>query len=628
MPVLSVENLSKSYGVRTLFTGISFGLEQGQKVALIAANGTGKSTLLRIIAGLDIADEGKVVIANGVTIAYLEQEPHLPEGHTVSDLIFYKDQPAIRALRRYELAVENSTQNPGPASEAELSAAMQEADALNIWEYEHKAHEILDKLEVNFLGRRIETLSGGQRKRVALARLLVNNPDVLILDEPTNHIDLEMVEWLEDYLGRMNATLLLVTHDRYFLDRITDEILELEDGRIYRYKGNYAYFLEKKQERMETATSEVEKARNLMRTELEWIRRQPKARGTKAKARIDAFDTLKEKAAGRVAAKDISIDLKMNRIGGKVMELKNLTHRFGDLPILKNFTYTFRKGERVGIVGKNGSGKSTFLKIITGLISPDAGTVVVGDTIVFGYYTQEGMKLDESKRVIDAVREIAEYVPLGKEGAVTAVQLLTRFNFPPQRQYDFISKLSGGERRRLYLLIILMRNPNFLILDEPTNDLDLPTLQVLEEFLDSYGGCLIIVSHDRYFLNRLCEHLFVFEGNGQVKDYNGTWLEYRDERDSKEAEETAMQTKETKVVKNDYTAGDKPRKLSFKEQHELEALTEEIAQIQQSIHHLTEKLSRGEGSYEQIAEWGTALENAKTLLDEKEMRWLELEELR
>lgn len=631
MNFLSVEKVSKAFGDRVLFEDLSFGIEKGQKVALIAANGTGKTTLLNIITGKETADTGKVIFNQNIRFEYLAQEPDLPEHLSVADLIFYSDQPAIKALKAYETAFQNHANNPSPETEREFNEAIQLADAHQIWDYEHKAHEILERLEVNFLDKKIGVLSGGQRKRVAMARLLVNDPDLLILDEPTNHLDIEMIEWLEEYLGKSNITLLLVTHDRFFLDRITDEIFEIENKTIYRYKGNYEYFLTKKEERVQTENAETEKARNLMRKELEWVRRQPKARGTKAKARLDAFDDLKGKTQGRKEEKEISISLKMNRLGGKILELKNISHSYPNQKILQNLTYTFKKGERLGIVGKNGCGKSTFLKIVTGDLQANSGSVVVGDTIVFGYYNQDGLKFDESKRVIDVIREIADYISLDKEGAISASQLLTRFNFPPDRQYSFVYKLSGGEKRRLYLLTILMKNPNFLILDEPTNDLDLLTLQTLEEFLDSYGGCLIIVSHDRYFLNRLTEHLFIFENGGELRDFNGTYEEYRLDLEERKKQKSLEEKAEKERIKNSLNEPNpikvEKRKATYKENKEFESLSNEIAALESDKNKLVDLLSSGSGSSDEIRTWGERLQEIQKSLEEKEMRWLELSEI-
>ncbi len=626
---LSVENISKAYGEKTLFSELSFGIDQGQKIALIANNGTGKTTLLNIIAGIDIPDSGEVVFRRDIRVGYLPQEPDFEGAITVADYIFYDESPVMQAIKAYEQAADNHSQQQSAATEEALTIATQQADALDIWQHEAKVQQILGKLEIQLPNREISKLSGGEKKRVAIARLLINNPDILIMDEPTNHLDISMIEWLENYLSTDNTTLLMVTHDRYFLDNVTNEILELDGGQIHKYNGNYEYFLEKKQERIEREAKETEKAKNLMRKELEWMRRQPKARGTKSKSRIEAFYDLKEKAGNIRKEDSISFNVKMNRLGGKVMELKNLRKGYGDNIFFNNFTYTFKKGERIGIVGKNGAGKSTFLNVITEKEPLDAGTVVPGDTLVMGYYNQKGLKIEEDKRVIEVIRDIADVLPLGgKEGSLTAMQLLQTFNFHPKQQHDYVSTLSGGERRRLYLLTLLMENPNFLILDEPTNDLDLLTLTTLEEFLMNYQGCLLIVSHDRYFLDRLCDHLFVFEGDGQIKDYNGSYTQYRIEKQAEE-EQKQKQEKAEKIEteKPAQTNNCKPRKATYKEKQEWESLEGEMEVLEQQKAELTEKLSSGEGDHTQIAEWAKEIETVNQQLEEKEMRWLELSEL-
>lgn len=631
---LSIENISKSYGEKILFSDLSFGIAQGQKIALIANNGTGKTTLLNIIAGLDTPDDGDVVFRRDIRVGYLPQEPDFDGAVTVADYIFYDDSPVIQAIKAYEKAADNHSQQQNAATEEELTLATQQADSLDIWHHEAKVQQILGKLEIQLPNREIAKLSGGEKKRVAIARLLINNPDILIMDEPTNHLDINMIEWLENYLSTDNTTLLMVTHDRYFLDNVTNEILELEGGQLYRYNGNYEYFLEKKQDRIEREAKETEKAKNLMRKELEWMRRQPKARGTKSKSRIEAFYNLKDKAGNIRKEDSISFNVKMNRLGGKVMELKNLRKGYGDTIFFNNFTYTFKKGERIGIVGKNGAGKSTFLNVITEKEPTDAGTVIPGDTLVMGYYNQKGMNISGDKRVIEVIRDIADVLPLGgKEGSLTAMQLLQTFNFHPKQQHDYVSTLSGGERRRLYLLTLLMENPNFLILDEPTNDLDLLTLTTLEEFLMNYQGCLLIVSHDRYFLDRLCDHLFVFEGDGAIKDYNGSYAQYRIE---KHAEEEQKQKLEKEKAKKEATAQQQPtqiatapkaRKATYKEKHEWENLEGDMAALEKKKTELAEKLSSGEGDHTQIAQWAAEVEEIVAQLDEKEMRWLELSEL-
>jgi len=626
---LSAENISKAYGEKELFSQLSLGIEQGQKIALIANNGTGKTTLLNIIAGIDTPDSGEVVFRRDIRVEYLIQEPNFEGAITVADYMFYDDSPVMQAIKAYETAVDKHSQHQSKETEEALTIATQQADALNIWQHEAKVQQILGKLEIQVPNKEIATLSGGEKKRVAIARLLISSPDILIMDEPTNHLDINMIEWLENYLSTDNTTLLMVTHDRYFLDNVTNEILELEGGKIYRYTGNYEYFLEKKQERIEREAKETDKARNLMKKELEWMRRQPKARGTKSKSRIDAFYTLKNKAGNIRKEDSISFNVKMNRLGGKVMELKNLRKGYGDALFFNNFTYTFKKGERIGIVGKNGAGKSTFLNVITGKEPTDAGTVVPGDTLVMSYYNQKGLNIANDKRVIEVIRDIADVLPLGgKEGSLTAMQLLQTFNFHPKQQHDYVSTLSGGERRRLYLLTLLMENPNFLILDEPTNDLDLLTLTTLEEFLLNYKGCLVIVSHDRYFLDKLCDHLLVFEGDGVIKDYNGSYTQYRIE---KQADEEQKQQKIAKAAASpkptNTTATDKPRKANYKEKQEWKSLEGDMATLEQKKTELTESLSSGNADHTQIAQWAKEVEEIVAQLDEKEMRWLELSEL-
>lgn len=634
---LSVENISKAFGEKELFANLSFGIDQGQKIALIANNGTGKTTLLNIIAGVETPDTGQVVFRRDIKVGYLPQEPDFEGAVTVADYIFYDKSPVTQALKAYETAIEAHSADPSPENEQLLNDATQQADALEIWHYEARVSQILGKLDIQLPNRKIAQLSGGEKKRVAIARLLISSPDILVMDEPTNHLDIDMIEWLENFFSTENTTLLMVTHDRYFLDNVTNEILELEGGQMYRYTGNYEYFLEKKQERIQIQEKETEKARNLMRKELEWMRRQPKARGTKSKSRIDAFYDLKDKAGNIRREDSISFNVKMNRMGGKVMELKNLRKGYGDTTFFNNLTYTFKKGERIGIVGKNGAGKSTFLNVITGQEATDAGTVVPGDTLVLGYYNQKGLKMAEDKRVIEVIRDIADVLPLGgKEGSITAMQLLQTFNFHPKQQHDYVSTLSGGERRRLYLLTILMQNPNFLILDEPTNDLDLLTLTTLEEFLGEYKGCLVIVSHDRYFLDRLCDHLFVFEGDGVVKDYNGSYTQYRIEKEGEEeqklkaekAQKVAAQAAQVaQAPKTAPVSTPQTRKPTYKEKMEWESLEGEMAALETKKSQLTEKLSSGEGDHTQIAQWAQEVEEIVAQLEEKELRWLELSEL-
>lgn len=633
MNYLSIENLTKTYGEKTLFHNISFGIEQGQKVALIAKNGSGKSTLLKIICGKDIADSGNVVTRNGISIAYLDQNPDFDESSNVIENIFRADNPVLKIIKEYEFCLEEVNLNHSDENLAKLQEISAKMDDAGAWDYDVKVKQILSELKVTNLHQPISETSGGQRKRVALSRVLIEAPDLLIMDEPTNHLDLAMVEWLENYLSRQDMALLMVTHDRYFLDNVCDEILELDGGDLYRYKGNYSYFLEKKAEREYNEKSETDKARNLMRTELEWIRRMPKARGTKSKARIDAFYDLKDKASGKPQQQALQLNVKMNRIGGKVIELKKLYKSFGDLKVVKGFDYTFKTGERIGIVGKNGVGKSTFLNMLQGLEAPDSGKINVGETVVFGYYSQQGMVLNEDKRVIEVVKEIADVIPMGDGSKITASQFLQLFQFPPDAQYTYVSKLSGGEKRRLYLLTVLMKNPNFLILDEPTNDLDLLTLNTLEDFLVNFKGCLLIVSHDRYFMDKLVDSLFVFEGDGVISGFTGNYADYRDKQDERERLEKLALKKNSKieieapVEIKEQPATDKKAKLSFKEKFEFENLEKEIPQLEKEKEELTSKMNDAGISHLDLQQASERYGIVTQLIDEKSLRWLELSEL-
>ncbi|HRH65845.1 MAG TPA: ABC-F family ATP-binding cassette domain-containing protein [Bacteroidia bacterium] len=629
MNLLSVENLSKSYGEKVLFDGISFGISKGEKVALIARNGTGKTTLMRILAGQDIPDSGEVTMRKDIRVAYLDQDPFLDTQKTVLEVIFSMDNPIIRLLKEYEACLEADAAAHTPVSQKALEEAASKMDDAHAWDYEVRVRQVLSKLNIHHLDQPVRQLSGGQKKRIALAKTLIEPADLLIMDEPTNHLDVDMVEWLEEFLTRSQLSLLLVTHDRYFLDNICDKIIEMENLKLYTYEGNYSYFLEKKAEREWNEERETDKARNLMRTELEWMRRMPKARGTKSKARIDSFYELKDKAAGKKKQAAMELDVKMNRIGGKVIELKKVYKGYGDLTILNGFDYTFRTGERIGIVGKNGAGKTTFLNLLTGEDVPDSGKINVGDTIVFGYYSQQGLELKEDKRVIEVVKDYAEVIQLSDGTKVQASQFLNLFQFPPEQQFTYVSKLSGGEKRRLHLLTVLIKNPNFLILDEPTNDLDLLTLGILEEFLLNYKGCLIVVSHDRYFMDKLVDHLFIFEGNGSIRDYNGTYTEWRMEEEEKEKEATKIKNRETEEQRKK-EASLKPadrKKLSFKEKFEFETLGKEIEQLEIEKLGLEEKMSGSEANHTQLQEWAVRMEQVIQAIDEKSMRWLELSEL-
>ncbi|MSQ79096.1 MAG: ABC transporter ATP-binding protein [Flavobacteriaceae bacterium] len=616
MNYLSAEHLSKRYGEHILFSDLSFGLSRGQKTALIANNGTGKTSLLQILCGLEEPDEGKVAVRTGLRVGYLPQDPVFKGFEMVSDYVLDQRDPTQQAVKDYEHALATNDMDA-------LTLAAASMDSLNAWDYEQRMKTTLGRFGIEDLEQTISTLSGGQRKRLALAKMLLTEPDIYVMDEPTNHLDLDMIEWLEGYLSRQNVTLLLVTHDRYFLDRICTQIVELEQAVLYKYEGNYEYFLEKKNERDFNESRETEKAKNLYRTELEWIRKMPKARGTKSKSRVDAFDDLKAVALRKTKYQELSFNIKMNRIGGKILEMKNVKKAYGDNVLLKGFDYTFKKGDRIGIVGKNGVGKSTLLNMITGHEQPDYGKMNLGDTIVFGNYTQEGIPIKEDQKVIDVIRSIADFIPTEDGGHISASQMLTAFHFPPKRQNDFVAKLSGGERRRLYLLTVLMKNPNFLILDEPTNDLDLLTLNALEEFLLEYTGVLIIVSHDRYFLDKLANQLFIFEGNGEIRVFNGTYLQYRDEQATlSKSNEPAK----TVVAKTAIPVESKIKKLSFKEKFELDTLEKEMKQLEKNKLDLEQKLSSG-GHHEDITKWAAQLEETKAKMDDKELRWLELSEV-
>lgn len=637
MNLLSVENLSKSYGEKQLFKDLTFGIAQGEKVALVARNGTGKSTLLRILCGKDNADDGRIVFRKDLRISFLDQNPAFNEELTILDAVLNSENEITIAIKMYEkvLASQSETMNDTQAKELELAIA--QMDKTNAWAYELRVKQVLDKLGLIKLNQQIKTLSGGQKKRVALAQVLIEEPDLLIMDEPTNHLDVDMIEWLEEYLDNKDLSLFLVTHDRYFLDNVCNKIIELDQQKLYTYLGNYSYFLEKKAEREFNAAREVDKAQNLMRKELEWIRRMPKARGTKSKSRVDAFYDLKEKATEKRQMNDMELNVKMSRIGGKVIEMKKVYKSYDDFKILKGFDYTFKTGERIGIVGKNGIGKTTFLNLIAEIEQPDSGKINIGETIVFGYYSQAGLILKEDKRVIEVVKEnIAEVISLGDGSKVTASQFLTLFQFPPDMQYTYVSKLSGGEKRRLFLLTVLVKNPNFLILDEPTNDLDLLTLQTLEEFLLHFKGCLVVVSHDRYFMDKLVDHLFVFEGDGVVKDFSGNYREWReqvleDEMELKKKQKQALEQQKlqekptTEEVNNNVV--NKLRKKSFKEKYEFEQLQSEIANLEKEKVELTDKLAAGGGSHEDILNWSKRIGELVDLIDEKELRWLALSEL-
>ncbi len=644
MNYLSVESLSKSYGAKALFNNISFGLNQGQRMALIAKNGAGKSTLLKILTGKEIADSGTVTFRKDIIVTYLEQNPLLDESSTVIEAIYNTDNPMLNAVRNYETALSafEIEYNDNTSNQLELCSA--QMDKLKAWDFEAKVHEILQRLKIAFLDKQIGTLSGGQKKRVALAKVLIDEPHLLILDEPTNHLDIEMIEWLENYLVSRDLTLLLVTHDRYFLDSVCTEIVEIDANKLFHYRGNFQYFVEKKAERETMENSEIDKAKNLYKRELEWVRKMPRARGTKAKYRVDSFYEVKDKAFSKQTEEKLVLGVKMSRIGGKILEFNKIKKAFDETKIINDFSYIFKKGEKIGVIGKNGVGKSTFLNMVMGLEIPDSGNISTGETIVFGYYSQEGLKLNEDKRVIDVVKDIAEFIPLADGSKLSASGLLTKFLFPPEVQYGFVSKLSGGERRRLYLMTILIKNPNFLILDEPTNDLDIVTLSVLEDFLTSFQGCLLVVTHDRYFMDKMVDHLFVFEGEGMVRDFPGNYTEYREKKEQEEktlgkvakANQQQIQSlPSSPEVESINKQGKKGgltesvggvKKLSYKEKFEFEELEKEIARLEAEKAELTEQLNSNTDNHNDIVKWTEQIGNIITQLDEKAWRWLQLSE--
>lgn len=625
--ILQAEKVSKSFGDRVLFSDVTFGLNHGQKLALVGSNGAGKSTLLSILNGKEIPDEGKVTMRKDIRMAFLPQQPEFNPQHTVSEALFHAGNPALDAIRDYEACLDLQQRHPAPDLDEKLQACIRKIDELKAWDIEAKVAQILGKLNIHQLEQKMGTLSGGQRKRVALAELLINEPELLILDEPTNHLDIEMIEWLEYYLSQSNLSLLMVSHDRYFMDKVCSGILELDRKQLFYYKGNYAYYLEKKAQQQFVENREIEKARNLLVKELEWMRRMPKARGTKSKARIDAFYDLKETADKRMHEKQVQLEVKMNRLGSKILELIKISKNYGEHKIIEPFTYTFKKGEKIGIVGRNGSGKSTFLNILTGAMQSDTGKVVVGETIVFGYYQQEKLPFSDDKRVIEVVRDIADVIPMANGTHLSASQLLQLFLFSPDMQYSFVSKLSGGEKRRLFLCTVLMKNPNFLILDEPTNDLDIPTLNVLEEFLENFQGCVLIVSHDRYFLDRICDHLFIFEGDGKIRDFNGNYTDYRDEVAQRQIEKRQETEKTKETTQYSEAAKTEKRKPSYKEQREFEQLELEIASLEKENKELEAKLSEGNLSLDELNRVSKRIGEINTTLEIKTNRWIELAEI-
>ena len=617
-PYLQVENLTKSFGDLVLFNGISFGIAEGQRIGLIAKNGSGKTTLLNILAGKEGYDEGKITFRRDLRVGYLEQSPKYPEELTVLEACFYHGNSTVELIKEYERCMET----PGNPGMDELLVRMEHEKA---WDYERRAKRILSQLKIRDFSQKIGHLSGGQLKRVALANILITEPDLLILDEPTNHLDLDMTEWLEEYLNRGSLSLLMVTHDRYFLDRVCSEIIEIDNRQLYSYKGNYSYYLEKRQERIEATNAEIARANNLYRTELEWMRRMPQARGHKARYREEAFYELEKVAKQRTYDANVKLDVKASYIGSKIFESDHLCKHFGDLKILDDFSYIFARYEKMGIVGNNGTGKSTFIKILMGLEKPDSGTLDIGETVRFGYYSQEGLQFNEQMKVIDVITDIAEVIELGNGKRLTASQFLQHFLFTPETQHSYVYKLSGGERRRLYLCTVLMRNPNFLVLDEPTNDLDIVTLQVLEEYLQNFKGCVIVVSHDRYFMDKVVDHLLVFKGQGDIRDFPRNYSDYRDWKLAKaEHEKEAAKPKEEKTQR--VRLNDK-RRMTFKERKEFEQLEKEIAALEEEKKQIEEALCSGTLSVDELTEKSKRLPLLNDELDEKTMRWLELSEI-
>lgn len=619
---LQVESLKKSFGDLVLFDDLSFGIGQGERVSLIAKNGTGKTTLLNILAGKLDYDGGRITTKRDLRVAYLEQDPKYPDGMSVREACFYSENTTLKAVAEYERALQSEDNDA-------LQAAMAAMDRLNAWDYEQRIKQILSRLNITDLEQSVESLSGGQLKKVALANVLISESDLLILDEPTNHLDVEMTQWLEEYLASSAASLLMVTHDRYFLDRVCNRIIEIDAGQIFTYKGNYSYYLEKRDERIVSMASQRESELNLFRKELDWMRRQPQARATKAKARIDSFYELEQKLRTTRSSADVKLDVKAAYIGTKIFEAVDVCKSYGAIKIVENFSYNFARYEKMGIVGNNGCGKSTFLKMLMGEVQPDSGRIEVGESVRFGYYSQAGLAFDESMKVIDVVSQIAEHINLGDGRQMSASQFLQYFLFAPETQHNFVSKLSGGERRRLYLCTILMRNPNFLVLDEPTNDLDIMTLAVLEEYLQSFKGCLIVVSHDRYFMDKVADHLMVFCGDGVIKDFSGNYSDYIDwKRDYEAAKKSSIQQQNTKPAQESRAKnGTQPRKMSFNEKREFEALESEIAAHESEKVNLEAELSSGRLSLEELTQKSNRISELIAIIDDKSMRWLELSEI-
>ena len=626
MIYLSVENLTKHYPEQMLFKDLKFGIFKGDKIGLIANNGTGKSSLLKVLVGKEHADEGSVFIKSDIKVGFLDQEPELDDKLTIQDVIDGENSEVLAVIREYEKALQQQSDNYSEQSQQAFDDASAKMDQHHAWDYERQLTQLLSRFSITNLSQVIGSLSGGEKKRLAMALTLLDHPDLIIMDEPTNHLDIEMIEWLERYLSQSNVTLLMVTHDRYFLDRICNHILELHDGKMYHHKGNYGYFLEKRAEREAAFKSEIDKAGKLLKKELEWMRRSPKARTTKAKSRITNFHEIKDKATQKISNEELQLDVKMSRIGGKILELKNIKKSYDEKKLIDGFTHTFKKGERIGIVGSNGVGKSTFLKILTGQEQADSGKVNIGETTVFGYYSQVGLQLKNDQRIIDVLKDIAEVIVLGDGSKLTASQFLNLFMFPPQKQRTFVSKLSGGERRRLYLLTVLIKNPNFLILDEPTNDLDLLTLNKLEEFLESFKGCVVLVSHDRYFMDKLVDQLFVFKGDGEIKGFVGTYSEYRDVKKIEDRKAKTEQQPKSKVAENAEVKVEK-RKMSYNEKREYQTLEREIEELEKEKTKLETEIGNSADDLEKLQQlserYGTVMKD----IDTKSYRWMVLDEL-
>ncbi|WP_423998483.1 ABC-F family ATP-binding cassette domain-containing protein [Maribacter sp. IgM3_T14_3] len=620
MNLLTVENISKSYGENVLFENLSFGINKDQKIALIAKNGTGKTSILNILSGADTPDSGQVNYRKSTRVSFLDQEPVMDPNLTVEETIFASDNEILKVLENYEKALLN------PEDADAYQKAFDAMDRFEAWDFETQYKQILSKLKLEDLDAKVGKLSGGQKKRLALANALINKPDLLVLDEPTNHLDLEMIEWLEEFFAKENMTLFMVTHDRFFLERVCNEIIELENGKLYPYKGNYSYYLEKKEARIEQEATEQHKTELLFKKELDWMRRQPKARTTKSKSRIDDFAVIKDKASQRRKDHQVQLELNMERVGSKILELHKISKSFPGKPILDKFEYVFQKGERIGIIGKNGTGKSTFLNILSGRDQPDSGKVIVGETIKFGYYTQKGIDIKPGQKVIDVIREFGDYIPLMKGRQISAQQLLERFLFDRKKQYDFVDKLSGGERKRLYLCTILIQNPNFLILDEPTNDLDIVTLNVLESFLMDFQGCLMVVSHDRYFMDKIVDHLFVFRGDAVVEDFPGNYSDYRAYEDSQVLEKREQKEVQS-APKTSWKEPDASPKISYADQQEFKKLEREIQKLEKKKVTLQEKFTDGTLSGDDIKDLGIELKEVTDTIESKTERWFELSAL-